>query len=220
MEAVARQRAQCARSSVHRKLHDVRNSLVRAETLIGLLRDVSAVEARRGCVDVSLVVGQLCELVLPHVGAWAALRVHSDGECVAQMPRPVFACIVSALIARAVTAIRGRHVAGEIEIRISETSEQEDTVLVEVFDNGEPELAFAPEAGHESHRRLPSSGEDGLLSSIREHTRQFGGELLVHGDATGTTVRLLVPTPSAVLADDPWADEAPTHLVRRTHSRH
>jgi signal transduction histidine kinase len=219
MEAVARQRAQCVRSSVHRKLHDVRNSLVRAETLISLLRDVSAVEARRGCVDVSSVVGQLRDLVLPHVGAWATLHIYSDGECVAQMPRPVFVCIVSALIARAVTAIRGsRSVAGEIEIRISEKSEQEATVLVEIFDNGEPELSFGPEVGRGSQRSLPSSTDDGLLSSIREHARQFGGELLVQGDAAGTTVRLFVPTPGAGL-EEPWADEAPARFVDRTHSR-
>jgi hypothetical protein len=209
MEAVARQRAQCARSSVHRKLHDVRTSLVRAETLISLLRDVSAVESRCGCVDVSGVVGQLHDLVLPHVGAWASLHVFSEVDCVAQMPRPVFVCIVSALIARAVTAIRGsRNVRGEIEIRVAEKPDREDMIVVEIFDNGDPERALGPEPGHPNLSSLTPT--DGLLSSIREHARQFGGELLVQAEQGGTTVRLFVPTPGAMVGDEAWAGPAPS----------
>jgi hypothetical protein len=193
MAAIAQVRAQLAPTSVHRKLHEVHVSLVRAETMVALLRDVSAVEAQRGCVAVSSVVAQLRELLLPHVESWASLRVFSDGECVAKMPRPAFVCIVSALVARAMAAIQSSgKPSGAIEIRVSEQPEQESTVLLEIFDNGDPEFDFGPEAG-----RSGSAGSypaDGLLGSIREHARGFGGEILVQSDAEGTTVQLLMPT--------------------------
>ncbi len=208
MEAVARMRAQYPSNSVHQKLHDVRVSLVRAETLIGLLRDVSTAETRGGCVDVSSVVAQLRDLVWPHVGAWASLHVYSEGECIAQVPRPVFVCIIAALIGRAVTAIRtsGR-VPGEIEIRSSEKSDYENTVLVEIFDSGDPEMTFGPEVGRAQERAMA----DALLENIRDHARQFGGELLVQSDVSGTSIRLLMPTPGA----DAASERRPGETARR-----
>jgi signal transduction histidine kinase len=79
---------------------------------------------------------------------------------------------------------------------VAEKFDREATVVVEVIDDGDPEPAFGPEAGRAGGARAG----DGLLGSIRERARQFGGELLVQSDATGTAVRLLMATPDAEVA--------------------
>jgi hypothetical protein len=206
LETIAQLRAQANPGAVHRKLHEVHTSLVRAEALIGLLRDVSTNEGRGG-VAVSVVVAQLRELLLPHVSTWATMRAIIEGECVARLPRPAFVCMMSALIARSVSAIRSSgRVPGEIEIHVSEKSERESTVLVEIFDTGDPELAFGPEV---RPGLVDVQTPNTLLSSIRERARQFGGELLVQSDLGGTTVRLLLPTTDAITTNDPLSDAQP-----------
>lgn len=188
MEAVARLRAQHPANSVHQKLHDMRVSLVRAEALIALLREVSTADTSGGGADVSSVIAQFRDLVAPHVSAWASLHVYAEGECVSHVPRPAFVCILSALIGRALTAIRAsRTVPGAIEIRASASSNREHMLLVEVFDSGDVERA-----SHAEGADAASSG-DALLDSVREHARQLGGELLVEADGSGTSVQLLLP---------------------------
>ncbi len=184
-----------ALDSVTGKLGRMEASIQQAEAHVQLLCDVCASEDRGGEVHASSVARLLHEPLVRHVVPWGELRLAADGDCIAAVPRPVFVCMLSALVAHAAKAARrGPRSPGLIDVRVV-AADHEATVVVEVFYSGPREASFGPDVlasgGVASNDAAP------VLSSLREHARQYGGDLLVEDDELGMTARLLLPTPTA-----------------------
>jgi hypothetical protein len=198
LESVARAIPSSAPRLVSGRLRRIQASILMAEQQLEVLRDLCGLEADSACVNVTTVTRLLSEPLARNF-APITLRITAVDNCVARVPRPVFVCMLLALIEHAREAIRASaNAPGTIEVRVAPAA-QEETVVVDVFYTGEKEALFGPDV-------FASGGyakvEAGGLLSLRERARRHGGELLLEEDEPGMTARLLLPTPAAEVETD------------------
>jgi hypothetical protein len=194
LESVARAIPASAPGLVSGRLRRIQASILTAEQHLEVLRDLCSLEGDSGCVNVTTVARLLSEPLARHCTP-VVLRVMAHDDCVARVPRPVFVCMLLALIEHARQAVReSPGTPGSIEVRVA-SADQEDTVVVDVFYTGEKEALFGPDVFASGGYASVEAG--GGLVSLRERARQHGGELLLEEDEAGMTARLLMPTPAA-----------------------
>jgi hypothetical protein len=203
LESVAKAAPADAGSLLAARLGRIQSSIHRAEEQLQLLQDVCTLEQDAATVNALDVARLLAEPLARHVSP-CEFRIDAREACIARVPRPVFVCMLLALVGHASQAVRESPSSpGTLEVRIA-PADQEATVVVEVFYTGQLEASFGPDVlASGDHATF---GVAPVLRGLRDRARQYGGELLLQGDDSGMTARLLLPTPAA---DAGTRDRAP-----------
>jgi signal transduction histidine kinase len=193
-------------------LGHVRASLQRASTVASTLTALAAGTAANSPMPVTQLVRDIVEVMRADVAPWATIELTTAGACAASVAPITIALVVSSLLTNAVDAVRGaQRDEGRIEVRLSE---HEDAIVLEVQDNGRMAPADLRPTMFEPYFGLARANRTGLMR-VRERLRRCGGDLMIDGDTSGTTVRVLLPTST----DDVLfgrADEAPAALNKST----
>jgi hypothetical protein len=212
LESVARALPGSAPGLLSGRLRRIQSSIQRAEQQLELLRDVCGLEPDPGFVNATTVTRLLWEPLARNLSP-SILRVSVDDDCIVRVPRPIFMCMLLALVGHARQSLRESvDSPGTIELRVS-PADQEATVVVEVSYIGEKEAPFGPD--------VFASGDYGTITvsssllSLRDRARHYGGELLLEEDEQGMTARLFLPTPAAELGPDDRSSIAPHDFMSR-----
>ena len=170
----------------------VRDGLERAFVLASALTRLSA-GSSTSKVAVGHLVRDIVDVMRPEIAATATIKALVDGACDVTLEPGTVAFILSALIDSAAEAVRkSQYDGGRIEIRLSE---QEDVVVLEVWDNGRRRSADLRPTMFDAYFD-PTHPSRGALADLRERLRTCGGELTIDSGEGGTTVRALLPTSS------------------------
>jgi signal transduction histidine kinase len=141
-------------------------------------------------VDVGKVATELVQILREDVPA--ALSVEVRGECLAYLTRPTLVCVVGALLAHAVEAIRdekGRDRGVHLRVRGEDAA-----VVIEVEHTGDGVPSdLRPNVFQPYFNRRKNAPSPTGLQGIRERARRWGGEFSIVSARGMTTLRLVVP---------------------------
>jgi hypothetical protein len=185
---VAMCKAAPSAEELHRIFDEAKASLSHGIDLVRTLRELSF-DAGQGAVPADAMLTQLCDLLRGYVSQWAELRLDVTGPCVARVSRSSFTCLVTALIASSLDAIRASGARGRIEL---EASEHDGCVVVEVRHDGDAARTDLRPRLLDPVLAAPAPFDLGLVA-VRERSRRLGGDLLVASDGDGATLRLILP---------------------------
>ena len=187
-----------------RALGQAREELDRASSLVATLAGLaSRAEASAGG-SIAQLVQDIVAVMSADYATWATFVVDARGPCRVAVPPVTVSFILSSLIVNAVDAVRaGREDGGRVEVRLSE---HEDTVLLEVQDNGRPVRTDVLPGALDPYFDPTRSNRTGLARA-RDRMRRCGGDLQIDSGERGTTVRVLLPTTTDEAAFDSAAAE-------------
>ena len=179
----------------------VRDGLERAFMLASALTRLSA-GAGPSKDPIGQLVRDIVDVMRPEIASSATIKVQTEGACAVTAAPATVAFILSALIDDAAEAVRrSQYDGGRIEVRLSE---QEDVVVLEVWDNGRRRPADLRPTMFDPYFD-PSRANRTALADLRNRLRNSGGDITIDSGETGTTVRVLLPTSSedVLFSDSP-----------------
>jgi signal transduction histidine kinase len=171
-------------------LKRLRASIVRAESLVHLLRDLTKSGESGSTVAVSPLLADIVDVMRPVISPWAEISVQADPDCIAAASRTTLVVVVGVLLSSALDSIRAASRGkGSVLVRVFD---EEDAVIIEVKDDGReipsdlrPDVLEA-QFGTLIHRRG--------IPGLRDRVRRAGGEVLVDSGSTGSMVRVFLPS--------------------------
>jgi signal transduction histidine kinase len=171
-------------------LKRLRASIVRAESLVHLLRDLTKSGDSGSTVAVSPLLADIVDVMRPVISPWAEISVQADPDCIAAASRTTLVVVVGVLLSSALDSIRAASRGkGSVVVRVFD---EEDAVIIEVRDDGReipsdlrPDVLEA-QFGTLTHRRG--------IPGLRDRVRRAGGEVLVDSGSTGSMVRVFLPS--------------------------
>jgi len=196
-ELVARRRALPESSELRRALAHVRESMGRVESTSATMRGLSS-EAGVSAEAIGVIVTQTADILRPRLPSGIALSVKTQGPCRAHAPALTVALTVTALVARAVEALRAKSAANRtaegaratIAVRVSE---QLGAVVVAVEDTAGGEDTDLRPSQLEAYWATTPTPRTRLVR-LRDRVRRCGGDLVVESEPSSTTVRVYFPT--------------------------
>lgn len=169
----------------------VRAALERSALLASALTRLSAAPTTSN-ISIAQLVRDVVDVMHPEVAPAATLSAHVEGECRVAIAPATVAVVLSALIEDAAHAVRvSEFGGGNIEVR---AFEEEDVVVLEVWDNGRRRTSELRPGALENY--FASSSDQPPLLRVRERLRDCGGDIMIDSGETGTTARVLLPTSS------------------------
>jgi signal transduction histidine kinase len=170
----------------------VRAGMERAGLLSSALTRLSAAHTASS-VSIAQLVRDVVDVMRPDVSSGAMLSAQVEGQCQVAIAPATVAVVLSTLIEDAAEAVRlSEFNGGSIEVRVFE---EEDVVVLEVWDNGRRRTSDLRPGVLERYFE-PSRSDRSPLVSARERLRDCGGDLMIDSGDGGTTVRVLLPTSS------------------------
>jgi signal transduction histidine kinase len=171
-------------------LKRLRASIVRAESLVHLLRDLTKSGDSGSAVAVSPLLADIVDVMRPVINPWAEISIHADPDCLAGASRTTLVVVLGVLLSNALDSIRAASRGkGSVVVRVFE---EEDAVIIEVRDDGrEIPTDLRPDVletqfGALTHRKG--------IPGLRDRVRRAGGDVLVDSGAMGSMVRVFLPS--------------------------
>jgi signal transduction histidine kinase len=172
-------------------LADIMSSLQRASALASGLGHLAAGTGANSPAPIAQLVAEVIEVLRSDVRRYATVTLKTEGACAVCVAPITVAMVVTTLLGNAVDAIRAaRRDEGRIEVRLSEC---EDSVVLEVQDNGQGALSDLRPTVFEPYFSVSRTHRTGLVR-LRERLRRCGGDVMVDADSLGTMVRVLFPS--------------------------
>lgn len=198
-----------------RALAQVRKELDRAGSLVSAIVGLASHAECSHTRSIAQLVRDVVQVMSADYSAWATFDVEATGSCKVAVPPLTVAFVLSALLVNAVDAIRARrNTLGRVLVRVSE---HEDTVLLEVEDNGRPIPTDLRPSALEPYFAVARADRTGLVR-VRERMRRCGGDVQVDSGEVGTTVRVLIPTSSDDVTFAHAAADVPVAVKKDRHN--
>jgi signal transduction histidine kinase len=191
---VARRLTAPAAPELRGVMRRLRASIERAESLVRLLRDLTAACSGETAVAVPALVADIVDVMRPVLSPWATIALQTHRGCLAGVTRATVVVAVATVLSGCLDSIRAAsRGTGNISVTVFA---EEDAIIIEVRDNGvEIPSDLRPDVGQTAFTHAPAPRKG--LAGLRDRLRRAGGDLLVDSSAAGSLIRMFLPSAAA-----------------------